>query len=161
MRKLLTVMTALLMSLLNLPGLCGSRALAVETETIWVVCQPDSSVNIRSKASGRSEQVGYALPGDDFQTDGEKKNGFLHIFAPIEAMEGWISLGYVVWEEPEKVYEVREIEASGRVAARRTIDGKRRRWLKPGDTVTVYYIAEWCVTSAGFVRWEYLGGVIE
>ena len=155
-RKLLAVMTALLMALtIVLP------ALAVETETVWVICQPDSVVNIRSRASSRSEAVGYAMPCDSFETDCEKKSGFLHIYAPIETMEGWVSLGYVVWEEPVRVFETREIEASGRVAARRTVDGKRRCWLKPGDTVTVYYMAEWCVTSAGFVRADFIGGLIE
>ena len=153
MRKLLAVMTALLMALIVvLP------ARAVETETIWVICQPDSVVNIRSRASSRSDSVGYACPCDSFETDGVTKQGFIHVFASIEAMEGWISLGYVVYEEPVPVYEDREIDASGRVAARRTIGGKRRRWLKPGDSVKVYYEAEWCVTNAGFVRREFIGG---
>ena len=152
MRRLLVVMTALLIAVMVI-----LPARAVETETIWVICQPDSVVNIRSRASSRSDAVGYAMPCDSFETDGVRRKGFLHIYAPIEAMEGWVSLGYVVYDEPVPVYEEREIDASGRVAARRTIDGKRRCWLKPGETVRVYYVAEWCVTSAGFVRREFIG----
>ena len=114
-------------------------------------------VNIRLKASSRSEAVGYADPGDDFQTDGVVKNGFIHVYASIEPMEGWISLGYVVREKPVRVDRKMTVQASGRVAARKTVDGKRRRWLKPGEEIMVYYFADWCVTSAGFVRCDFLG----
>lgn len=104
--------------------------------------------------------VGYACPGDDFETDGRKKDGFIHVYASIEAMEGWISLGYVVYSEPVRVFEKRTVDAKGRVQARKTVNGKRRRWLRPGDEVMVYYAAEWCVTSEGFIRCEYIGGEI-
>ena len=30
--------------------------------------------------------------------------------------------------------------------------------IGPGDEVIVYYFAEWCVTSAGFVYFEFIGG---
>ena len=122
-----------------------------------MICRPGYSVNIRSKASSRSEIVGYADPGDDFQTDGQKKAGFLHVYAPIDAMDGWIAMGYIVNDEPQLVNEYRTIKANGKVKVRNKVNGKRIGWLKPGEQVLVYYIAEWCVTSAGYVRWEYIG----
>lgn len=126
-------------------------------DTIWVICRPGSSVNIRARPSGRSEAVGYAEPGDCFETDWVKRRGFIHVFAPIESMDGWISLGYVVEDEPVRVDEVRTIEANGKVKVRDKANGKRIGWLHPGDKVTVYYIAEWCVTDAGYVYWEFIG----
>lgn len=122
------------------------------------MCQPGSSINIRKNPSGRSEVVGFAEPGDAFQTDGKRRWGFLHVYAPIEGGEGWISLGYIVHDQPIRANEVRTIEANGKVKARKTINGRRRRWLHPGDEVTVYYYAEWCVTDAGFVYYEFIGG---
>ena len=127
-------------------------------ETVWVICQPDSMVNIRRNPSGRSEIVGFADPGDSFTTDGLTRRGFLHVYASIEGGEGWISTGYIVNDEPIRANERRVIEGRGRVKARRTVNGKRRCWLKPGDEVTVYFFAEWCVTSAGFVYYEFIGG---
>ena len=127
------------------------------TEGVWVLCQPDSFVYIRQKPSGRSGDIGYAECGDVFETDGRKKNGFLHVYASVETGEGWISLGYIVWEKPVKVFATRRIDSRGRVNARRTIGGKRRCWLRDGDQIRVYWMAEWAVTNKGFVKAEYIG----
>ena len=127
------------------------------TEDVWVLCQPDSFVYIRQKPSGRSGDIGYAECGDVFETDGRKKNGFLHVYASVETGEGWISLGYIVWEKPVRVFATRHIDSRGRVNARRTIGGKRRCWLRDGDQIRVYWMAEWAVTNKGFVKAEYIG----
>lgn len=127
------------------------------TEDVWVLCQPNSFVWIRERPSGRSPEAGYAECGDVFETDGRKKNGFLHVYASVETGEGWISLGYIVWEKPVRVFETRHIDSKGRVNARRTIGGKRRCWLKDGDEIKVYWMAEWAVTNKGFVKAEYIG----
>lgn len=127
------------------------------TEDVWVMCQPDSFVWIRERPSGKSPEAGYAECGDTFETDGSKKNGFLRIYASVEAGEGWISLGYIVWEKPIKVFETRHIDSKGRVNARRTVNGKRRCWLRDGEEIKVYWMAEWAVTNKGFVKAEYIG----
>lgn len=137
--------------------LIATAAAVADTESVWVMCQPDSYVNIREQADGKSPKAGYAECGDRFETDGKKRNGFLHVYAPVEAGEGWIHLGYIIWEEPEKVYETRHIESKGRVNARRTVDGTRRCWLRNGDEITVYWMGEWAVTNKGFVKAEYIG----
>lgn len=152
LRRFICGMTALMMLLgMTVPA-------AGEEQTVWVICQPGSTVNVRSRPSGRSEIVGFADPGDSFLTDGQVRRGFLHVFASIEGGEGWISTGYIVHDQPVRANEVRTIEANGKVKARRTVNGKRRRWLRPGDQVTVYFFAEWCVTDAGFVYYEFIGG---
>ena len=138
-----------------------SEAGAEETENrepVWILCQENSYVNIRARPSGRSMQEGMAWCGDRLETDGRQKNGFLHIYAPIEAGEGWVSLGYLVWEEPKPLHgETWEISSRGRVAARRAIDGNRRKWLKYGDRLKVYWMSgEWSCTSQGFVKTEFL-----
>ena len=79
------------------------------------------------------------------------------MYASVEAGEGWISLWYIVWEKPVRVFETRHIDSKGRVNARRTVNGKRRCWLKDGDEITVYWMAEWAVTNKGFVKAEYIG----
>lgn len=127
------------------------------TENVWVLCQPDSFVYIRERPSGRSQEAGRAECGDVFETEGKKMNGFLHVYAAVEAGEGWISLGYIVWEKPEPVFETRRVDSSGRVNARRTIGGRRRCWLHDGDVIQVYWMAEWVVTNKGFVKAEYIG----
>ena len=127
-----------------------------EQETVYVLCNPESYVNIREKPSTRSARAGFAYCGDDFKTDGKEKNGFLHIFAGTESGEGWISKGFIVYCKPEEVDEVWEIESNGRVAARNTVGGKRTRWLKNGDSVKVYYVAEVAVTGVGFVDARYV-----
>lgn len=122
-----------------------------------MICQPTSQVNIRARASGRSDAVGYAECGDGFESDGRKRGGFVHVTASIEAGEGWICAGYVVSEKPIFVGGRRKIIGNGKVATRARIGGKRTGWVRPGDIVTVYWMAEWAVTSAGYIRSEYIG----
>ena len=126
----------------------------------WVVCQPDSFVNIRSRPNGHSEITGRALAGMRFLTDGEEKGGFIHLVdVGNEEGHGWISTGYVVYCEPRGMDDEMQIRGRGRVACRKTIGGRRSSWAKPGDTVRVYWMADgWAVTSRGFIQSEWLVG---
>ena len=150
MKRLLTLLAIILICL-------KAGNAFTESSKVWVLCQPDSYVNIRARASSRSQKEGYALCGDSFETDGKSCNGFLHVYAGIEAGEGWINSGYIVWDEPKEVNRDAQIASRGRVALRRTISGKRRKWGHDGDTLKVFWeSAEWSVTSQGFVKTEYL-----
>ena len=128
-------------------------------ETVYVLCNPESYVNIREKPSKRSARAGFAYCGDDFRTDGKIRHGFLHVFAGTENGDGWISTGFIVYSQPEKVDDTWVIDSNGRVAARSTICGKRNRWLKNGKEITVYYVAEVAVTNYGFVDARYVSPV--
>ena len=127
-------------------------------ETAWILCQPDSYVNVRTRASSRSEILGRCECGDEIEVDGKTKNGFVHcINLPLERNEGWISAGYVVYSQPEKLYELVTMESDGRVACRKTINGQRRCWVKDGDMVKVFFRSEeWSVTDRGFIKTEYI-----
>lgn len=123
----------------------------------WVICQPNDYVNVRMNPSKRSQPVGYAEGGDSIMTDGFVQHGFLRIYGIGEMGVGWIHKGYVVYDEPEKVERTACSVSRGRVACRRYIKGKIRKWLKNLDEVKVYWISdEWCVTSEGFVKTQYL-----
>lgn len=130
----------------------------VITEEVWVLCEPDGLVNIRSRAGGRV--VADARCGDVMWTDNRSRNGFLHVTElNAEVDEGWISGRYIVYDEPHEVNEQRTVTGDGRVACRKWIGGKIIRWAIPGDTVTVYWASrEWAVTSAGYIRTAFLGG---
>lgn len=126
-------------------------------ETVWVMCQPDSYVNIRSKPSGRSRIEGYALCGYDLETDGKVKNGFLHVYTSVEAGEGWVAKGYVVKDKPVEVNQLHYVCSGSRVAARKTIGGERMKWCYNGDTLMVYWANdEWAVTNRGFVKTKFV-----
>ena len=137
---------------------CPAYAEGEETYDCWVLCQPEDYVNIRKTPSRHGEICGWATSGMRFETDWQERNGFLHLVGVSEYGEAWISEGYIVFVEPKTTDREMVITGKGRVAARKTIDGQRRKWLKPGDTVTVYRISdEWAITSAGFVRSDYIG----
>ena len=130
----------------------------VITEEVWVLCEPDGLVNIRSRAGGRV--VADARCGDVMWTDNKSRNGFLHVTElNAEVDEGWISGRYIVYDQPHEVNEQRTVTGDGRVACRKWIGGKIIRWAMPGDTVTVYWASqEWAVTSSGYIRTAFLGG---
>ena len=123
----------------------------------WVLCQPDSYINIRTNPKKNSEVSGYLLSGDKILTDGKQRNGYLHILGYTENGEGWVSKGYVVYSEAVQDGNQYKIDAKGRVACRRSVNGTRRRWLLNGDILTVYMVSdEWCLTSEGFVKTEFI-----
>lgn len=152
-------MIAGIMMLLVVTGLLAAGAAEEmdERETVWVLCNPKSFVNLREHPSGRSCVAGRAECGDAFITDGVKEKGFLHVIASVEAGDCWISERYIVYEEPQRIGETRVIESTGRVASRAYIGGRRNRWLRNGDEVKVYWMAEWAVTNKGFIRSEFIG----
>lgn len=129
---------------------------AAETFNVWVLCQPDSFVYVREFPKKESRHAGFAQIGDKLTTDGQKRNGYLH----VDGFEGggWIYAGFVT-ESPVTVEQTEsEIVSNGRVACRRYINGTRRRWLKNGQNLTVYArSAEWSVTSQGFIQTRFLG----
>lgn len=125
-------------------------------DTVYVLCQPDSFVYVRAFPVKGSEQAGYAELGDALETDGVKKNGFLH----VGGFEGdaWINIGFVT-EYPVTIFNGKtQINSKGRVACRRSINGTRRKWLKDGTEVVIYAFADdWAVTNQGFIQTQFLG----
>ena len=138
--------------------LMGWTSTLSETKEAWVLCQPDSYVNIRTKPKSKSKILGRRECGEKVELDGKVKNGFAHcINLALEDTEGWISTGYLVYSEPKAENCATEITSKGRVACRRSVDGKRRCWVKNGTPITVHYSsAEWSVTDKGFIKTKYL-----
>ena len=124
----------------------------------WVLCQPGSEVLIREKPSKRADVIGAAGSGEKLRTDWKEKNGWLHLIeVSNETGEGWISLEYIVFDEPIWMDAEGVINGKGRVACRKSIGGKRKTWIQPGTSVEVYWISsEWAVTNRGYISCDYL-----
>ena len=131
---------------------------AAEEMRVWVMCQPNSYVTIRTGPKKTATESGYAYPGDEFLTDGKKRGGYLHIFAPNEDGEGWISKGYVTDCEPTAYPDGITMKVNVKqVNCRMCIGGRRRGRLKRGVAVTVYLMSDdWAVTNYGYIQSRYL-----
>lgn len=127
-------------------------------DVLYVICTKDDYVNIRLKPGRKGRACGYLEPGDAVHTDGKRKNGYVHcVNLHTEAGDGWIHSGYLVEDRPEYVDADYTVVSRGRLAARKYVGGKRVRWLKPIETVHVYYMSdEWAVTNRGYVKSNYL-----
>lgn len=145
-----------LISFLIFLALLFSHAFAAE---VWVLCQPDSYVNIRPFANKKQIPCGYMECGWKAETNGETKNGYLYLDSVgTESNTGWVKKGYIVYSEPVIITVETNIYSKGRVACWRSIGGKRRCWAKDGDSITVHAVSEeWSVTNKGFVKTKYLG----
>lgn len=123
----------------------------------WIMCQPDSFVNVRASPGKGGRVVGYLELGDAVQT-GRNRNGYTHVTGiSNESGEGWVASGYIVMDAPQVETVAAKVDADGRVACRRAIGGNRRKWLHAGDQLTLYASsAEWSITSEGFVRTQYI-----
>ena len=114
-------------------------------------------VNVRPFANKKGDPVGRFEAGDRVYLDGRKKNGFLHCVDTGMESDGWVYAGYIVYDEPIRVNQSALIVSKGRLAARKYVNGRRTRWLKPLASLTVYYWSdEWCVTNCGYVQTRYL-----
>lgn len=122
-------------------------------ESRWVLC--DGALRIRSGPDSRSEVVGYAFLGDEVTVD-RLKGDWAHLTGlPIEAGEGWAAVRYLAAGEVTPLAEdtVGIIQATGRVALRQGIDGKRLCWVHPGDVVAVLAVTEdWALVPGGMIR---------
>jgi len=149
---------SLLLVLVCIAGMAAAEKPEKKMTTVWVLCQPDSYVVIRSspRKTGLMECRAYA--GDDFQTDGKKKNGYLHVYGPFEAQDGWISARYMTESQPEIYPSGKKMTVWVKsVNCRWTIGGKRKGVLKRGAVVTVWLeTEEWCVTNRGYIQTKYL-----
>lgn len=128
-------------------------------EECWILCQPDSWVYARSSPTKKANPIGRFECGDMAYTDGKTKHGFLHIInCTFEECEGWINVGYIVFSKPYKpMLTETTVSSNGRVAARKTIKGSRRCWLKDGQAIRIYMVSdEWSVTNKGFVKTKFL-----
>lgn len=145
MRRFIVIMLAVL--------IVSTAAVA---DSVFVLCQPDSFVYVRQYPRKGAELAGYAELGDELETDGVKRNGFLHVLG-FDA-DSWINAGFVT-EYPVTVETVKtEIVSNGRVACRRSINGTRRKWLVKGTELTVFARADdWSITNKGFIKTQYLG----
>lgn len=128
-------------------------------DTVWVLCQPDSYVNVRSTANKKHAASGYMECGWSASTNGKTSNGYLYLDkVPNEDGYGWINKGFIVYSEPVIYTFKTNIYSKGRVACRRSIGGNRRCWAHEGDAVTVHAVSEeWSVTDKGFIKTQYLG----
>lgn len=152
-----------LLALVILLTVLGFQAVAhadTITEEVWVLCEPNGTVNIRSKPGGAV--FGGTSCGAKLWTDNRQRDGFLHVLElNAEEETGWISARYIVYDEPRQVDAVMVIASDGRVACRKWIGGKIIKWLKNGDLVTVHWMSSsWAVTDYGYIRSEYLEAVM-
>ena len=128
-----------------------------ELFSAWIICQTGDYINVRMNPSRKSQIVGYADAGDSILVDGTEKNGYLKCYGIGDMGEGWIHSGYVIYEEPERVGCTAVVVSRGKLAARKHINGKVRKWLHNMDQIKVYWISsDWCVTNEGFIRTEFL-----
>ena len=166
MRKRKSPLTIVLVSILIALIVFSVYVITAQAEDTvircWVLCKPGDRVNLRMeprKGEG-STVVGWLECGDNFQTDGTSKDGWIRVLDRGDC-ECWIYCGYVVTEEPVAVFENYVCVARKWVACRRWVDGPqidgRLGWLHNGSDVSVFYIAgDWAVTSRGYIRSEWL-----
>lgn len=122
----------------------------------YVMCM--DYVNVRYSPNKKQEPIGRLETGDAVMTDGKTKNGYVHcVNLDFEYSEGWVHAGFLVDDPPETIGQNATIVSKGRLAARKYVDGKRTRWLKPMATVRVYYWSDdWCLTNCGYIQSKYL-----
>ena len=148
-KKITAILVAVIILLLSVSGLA---------ESVWVLCNPKSYVNVRLGSSKKSMLIGTLECGQPIETDWKEKNGWVHIYTDsCECGEGWIRKGYVTEQapviEPARTYRV---ASNYPVLCRNMVNGRVIKKLHNDDTVVVYSFSDWAVTSKGYIKMEYL-----
>lgn len=124
-------------------------------ESRWVFC--DGTLRVRSAPGG--EVAGYVFLGDEVTVD-RLKGDWAHLTGlSIEAGEGWVAVRYLADSKATILLEqtVGTIQATGRVAVRQGMEGKRLFWVHPGDTVEVLAVTDdWVLIEGGMIRRSYV-----
>ena len=151
------VLAGFLAMVFLLCGSAGAERKKNPTEA-WVMCQPDSEVNVREFPNRHAAEVARVFPGDRIELTGKKKGRWYHCTIPSENGEGWIRGDFLVFTEPEIYPEGKIFETTnGKLYARYSIRGNKRKTLKKGVKVTVYMMSEdWAITSQGFIMSKFL-----
>ena len=129
-----------------------------EEQSVWILCDPDSFVCMREAPKKTAFATGGITCGSQLTADGKRKNSYIHVVdVPAEDDNGWISEQYIVYDEPKPLYQSATVVSNGKLAARKGVNGKVKKWLKPMDQLTVYWWSdEWCLTNLGYVQSMYL-----
>jgi len=148
--------------LMAMAGVMFAEAEETRGVVMYAVCNPGSTVNVRERASSRAAATGYLELGDEVEALEEKKDNRGRTWTRIdsgqfEAEEAWVLSAYLTADKVEEIMDEWEVCAKGRVALRSAPDGKRIKWLKPGEKVWVFARAgEWIIVKGGYVKAEYL-----
>lgn len=136
-----------------------TRKAEAEGTEAWIMCQPGDWVHARTSPSRKGGSLGRLETGDMIHINGRSRDGYMRaVQLSLEESEGWIFGGYIVTEKPaDKGGAWYRVKSSGRVAARKYIEGPRRCWVVDGSMVQVWYTADgWAVTSKGYIKTEFL-----
>ena len=154
MLKVVILLILLLALMLLMIGLADYAV----AEEYYVLCRPESEVNIRERPKLKSAIVACYFFGDKVVTDGREENGFVHVVdINGEVSEGWMYKGLLVEDPPVASPGTAQVFSDGRVACRKYADGKIQKWLEDGSEVKVYAISEvWCITEHGYIKTEFL-----
>ena len=135
-------------------------ARADEPVTMYCV-STDSYVNIREKPSTKARAGGRLDFGDSVSVSGSTTDSSGTVWYKVEGVTeqgyGYVCANYLILSEPQKCSLTATVNASGRVAVYRRVDGKRKTWAKAGSTLTVKIRSDsWCLTDKGWIKAAYL-----
>lgn len=127
-------------------------------DDMYILCRPDDYVNVRAFPSTNAETVGQLDCGDHVETDGTtRRDRKGRTWFKVLNFEGdaWVCSMYLQ-ETPVVVATVQGyVSARGRTAVRRSPGGKRIKWLRCGDEITIYAMSdEWALTTKGYIMTE-------
>ena len=162
MRKIFFLIRLLLIIIAVLIGLRIFNRIqgrADELQSRWVLCQ--TFVNVRARASMNSSSIGHVMLGDELTVDQTVRRGgrwWYHCTdVANEYGSGWVCADYCTDSAVTVCDETATVNASGRVALRVSVNGKRRAWVKPGAELDVIgYSDTWALTTKGYIKMEFL-----
>jgi hypothetical protein len=160
MKKAIVVIAMLAMAIILAAVLAICTASAEDRVTMYVICT-DSYVNVREAPSTKAHIGGRMDFGWEVTVTGTARDrsgtDWYKVDGITEMGYGYICANYLVPSIPERVDLDARVNASGRVAVYKRVNGDRKTWVKPGSELKIkIYSDPWCLTSKGWIRTEYL-----
>lgn len=154
------IVIILLLVCVLIPVINAANFAFADENEYYIICKPESEVNVRESAKLKSKIVACVFFGQKVISDGKEKNGFVHVVGLCaESDNGWIYKGLLARDRPIASEGYAQVFKAENVACRKyaSTDSKVLKRLSAGTNVKVYAISEeWCVTEYGFIMTEFL-----
>lgn len=154
MKKIFRIMVIILLFLILIkPAL----AEGYEPEEWYILCNPESYINLRTEPNKHSYAAGWAGCGDIVCPTGKTRGKWSQIYSGVDGYEYlWVITNYIVPDQPERVTGY-VVTTADRVYIRKTPGGDPNGRVKKGTRIRAYAASnEWICTNHGYISTEFV-----
>lgn len=123
----------------------------------YILCNPETYINIRTEPNKHSIAGGWAGCGDSVYPTGKTKGKWSQIVSTFDGYDYlWVITDYIVPDQPERITGY-VITTADKVHIRKTPGGDSNGRVKKGTRIRAYARShDWICTNRGYISTEFV-----